>query len=493
MSQVRKLLQGNKIPKAQEGYKFHLDSQDIYFNDDDIAEIDKRISALPMDYRRFLGNATTAIKNGNQSGNRAENTVTVDQLSNLGKGDMRRLEKKKGTYLEAWFQPDSYSAKEAINEYLNILYSVANKKATKTKIDKTDLPLVFNGEEGAYALSGTAGNNYAAKARILNILDSVNAGKDYKYDVSDWDLAWLQGWMNSLPGEDKKKAAQDYVNDLWSRMGSGYNPKLTPDDENFLKNFYITFGFNNPKPSSQSSTGTENLSEEAGNEDETPTIFGDDGKVDYDKRASNGAYITQRGKDGGLYVNSKEGDSKPYLLGSPERLARYGLTPDYMDAVVYQGRIYKPSEVTPDTNLDLYNTMQSVITTNNSTKNPEELAQKLSSIIDYTDYDVSKYGYYNPEEFFWDNYAIRSALGQKGNYGVFDLSPAYEGNNSIYGFYDYNTPGNEQWGFRAPFYLIVDENGNLRLNGANDTPYFDTIPEDVVQIPNMEYGAAPGF
>ena len=493
MSQVRKLLQGNKIPKAQEGYKFHLDSQDVYFNDDDIAEIDKRISALPMDYRRFLGNATTAIKNGNQSGNRAENTVTVDQLSNLGKGDMRRLEKKSGSYLESWFQPDSYSAKGAINEYLNILYSVANKRTAKTKIDKSDLSLVFNGEEGAYALSGTAGNNYAAKNRILNIIDSVNADKNYKYDLSDWDLAWLQGWMDSLPGEDKKKAAQDYVNDLWSRMSSGYNPKLTPDDENFLKNFYITFGFNTPKSTSQnSSSGIENAGEENGS-GTTPTIFKEDGNIDWDMRKSNGAYVTERGKDGGLYVNSHEGDIKPYLLSSPERLARYGLTPDYIDAVVYKGRIYKPSEVTPDTNLDLYNTMQSVITTNNSTKNPEELAQKLSSIIDYTDYDVSKYGYYNPEEFFWDNYAIRSALGQKGNYGVFDLSPAYEGNNSIYGFYDYNTPGNEQWGFRAPFYLIVDENGNLRLNGANDTPYFDAIPEDVVQIPNMEYGAAPGF
>ena len=79
MSQVRKLLQGNKIPKAQDGYKFHLDSQDVYFTDDDLKEIDKRISALPMEYRRFLGKATTAIKSGNEYGNRAENTVTLNQ------------------------------------------------------------------------------------------------------------------------------------------------------------------------------------------------------------------------------------------------------------------------------------------------------------------------------------------------------------------------------------------------------------------------------
>ena len=112
MSQVRKLLQGNKIPKAQDGYKFQLDSQDVYFTDDDLAEIDRKISALPMDYRRFLGNATTAIKSGNESGSRAENSVTLNQLSNLRKGDVRRLEKMRGSYLESIIKPDSYAAKD---------------------------------------------------------------------------------------------------------------------------------------------------------------------------------------------------------------------------------------------------------------------------------------------------------------------------------------------------------------------------------------------
>lgn len=186
MSQVRKLLQGNKIPKAQEGYKFQLDSQDVYFTDDDLAEIDRKISALPMDYRRFLGNATTAIKSGNESGNRAENSVTLNQLSNLGKGDVRRLERMRGSYLESIIKPDSYAAKEAINEYLNILYSVANKRATKEKLGKNDLSLVFNqGEDGKYSLSTTAGDNYKAKARILDVLASNGADKNYKYDMSD--------------------------------------------------------------------------------------------------------------------------------------------------------------------------------------------------------------------------------------------------------------------------------------------------------------------
>ena len=190
MSQVRKLLNGSKIVKAQQGYKFQLDSQDVYFTDDDLKEIDKRISALPMDYRKFLGNATTAIKNGNQSGNRAENTVTMEQLGNLGKSDVRRLEKKKGSYFESWVRPDSYFAKEAINAYLNILSSVATKSTTKKKIDNNDISLVFNpGENDTYSLSTTAGGNYLAKQRVLDLLGSVNGGSNYSYDTTGWDLS----------------------------------------------------------------------------------------------------------------------------------------------------------------------------------------------------------------------------------------------------------------------------------------------------------------
>lgn len=496
MSQVRKLLQGNKIPKAQDGYKFKLDSQDVYFTDEDLAEIDKKISALPMDYRRFLGNATTAIKSGNESGNRAENTVTINQLSNLGKGDMRRLEKKSGTYLEAIFKPDSYSAKEAINEYLNILYSVANKTRSKDKLDKTVIPLIFNkNENGTYNLSTTAGENYNAKARILDVLASNGAGKDYKYDMSDWNLGWLPGWMSSLPGEDKAKAAQDYVNDLWTRMASGYDPKLTPDDENFLNNFYINFGFKDPKKTVDSSNGSEGS---ASDEDKIPgIIYTKDGEIDPDQREENGAFRTYRDKNGNLRAISREGDNKPYLLGSKERLMKYGLSDDYLDSVLYKGRIYKPSEITPETNIDLYNKMQAVITKNNSVKNPNDLAEALSEIIDYTDYNVGNYGYYNPEESFWNQAAIRRELGMTGNYGVFDATPAYESpeGTQIFGLYDYNTPGTEQWGFRRPFYLIVNPDGTLKsVSGTNlNNHRFETIPEEYAQIPNTEYGAAPSF
>ena len=181
-------------------------------------------------------------------------------------------------------------------------------------------------------------------------------------------------------------------------MASGYDPKLTPDDENFLRNFYITFGFNSPKKAG--STGTD-TSEDAAKQDRVEgVVYNEQGEIDPNQREENGAFRTFRDKNGNLHAISKEGDVKPYLLSSKERLMRYGLSDDYLNSVLYKGRIYKPSEITPETNIDLYNRMQGVITKNNGARNPEELHQALSELIDYTDYDPTAYTYYNPEQHF---------------------------------------------------------------------------------------------
>lgn len=181
-------------------------------------------------------------------------------------------------------------------------------------------------------------------------------------------------------------------------MASGYDPKLTPDDENFLRNFYITFGFNSPKKASSAGTSE---SEDIKNSDRIEGVdYTDSGEIDPNQREDNGAFRIFHDKNGNLRAVSNEGDQKPYLFSSKERLMKYGLSDDYLNAVLYKGRIYKPSEITPENNIDLYNKMQSVITKNNSIKNPEELHEALSNIIDYTDYDATAYTYYNPEQHF---------------------------------------------------------------------------------------------
>ena len=192
MSQIKKLLFGETIPKAQEGYKFNLDGQDIYYSDDDLKEIGDRIAALDNNYKRFLGNAVAAIKGGNQSGNRASNTISMDQLSGLSAKDLKRLSKN-GSYWETISGKDSYHAREAISAYLNILHSVANKpkkeeKSSKTKIDKNELPLDYNTKEGKKYLSPTNENNINARNRVAAILEHIKEGDNSKYEAPDYKM-----------------------------------------------------------------------------------------------------------------------------------------------------------------------------------------------------------------------------------------------------------------------------------------------------------------
>ena len=93
MSQVRKLLQGSAVPKAQSGGKYNivLDGQTFTLNDDQLNEINSEIAALDPRHRMFLGGAADTIKSGGFNGNRAKNTVSTSVLSNLSDKDLDYL------------------------------------------------------------------------------------------------------------------------------------------------------------------------------------------------------------------------------------------------------------------------------------------------------------------------------------------------------------------------------------------------------------------
>ena len=189
MSQVRKLLNGNLVPKAQEGYKFKLDSQDVYFTDDDLREIDNQIAALPVKYRMFLGNATNAMKSGNEFGNRGNNTLSRTMLSGLDEDDLAKLSSN-GTFWQTLTGSPAYVAREAINEFLGIVSRVANKSketpaSTKKDLTNDRIELDFNTRDGKRYLSTTAGENNRAYARIQNIINHFNAGDNSEFNLKD--------------------------------------------------------------------------------------------------------------------------------------------------------------------------------------------------------------------------------------------------------------------------------------------------------------------
>lgn len=487
MSQIRKILSTQNVVKAQSGassvtstpaasrYKYNLDGQDVYFTDEDLQEINNQIYNLPLEQRRFLGNAVSAIKRGNSRGNRNSNTVSSEQIdsTNLTSRDNARLRAQKPSYSEAIFHTNSYDAKEAIGAYLQILHNQAYKTKTptaKTKFDKSNISLDFNKDDaGNLSLSGTAGENFAARKRITDILDYLKNGKTSDYDMSDWDLGWMESWMAGLDGENKDEAARTYVNDLWNRMGTpGYT--WGGNDEDFLRNFGITYG-------TSSGSGSADSEEEDTPQADSP--YDENGSIRKNLKNSDGSWRTwtgdgKLGERGALYTSFTPDDDRPYLINQ-DRLALFGLDPSYLNSIVYQNRIYKPSEIA--NNVELAQKMNDVAARNNSATSSAQAYSELNEVINFTDYPESNYLDYNSTDHYIRNKALRDYLESNGitNAALFNATNAYNTNGAtVYGIYDYSHNGTSDYGFRTPRYIIID-NGQLRLtqDGQNN---WETLP-----------------
>lgn len=486
MSQIRKILSTQNVVKAQGGassvtstpaasrYKYNLDGQDVYFTDEDLQEINNKIYNLPLEQRRFLGNAVSAIKRGNSRGNRNSNTVSSEQIdsTNLTSRDNARLREQKPSYSEAIFHTNSYDAKEAIGAYLQILHNQAYKTKTptaKTKFDKSNISLDFNKDDaGNLSLSGTAGENFAARKRITDILDYLKNGKTSDYDMSDWDLGWMESWMAGLDGENKDEAARAYVNDLWNRMGTpGYT--WGGNDEDFLRNFGITYG-----TSSGSGSADDYADDSSDDSDSVSSHYNEDGSIRTGTSNSNGTWETwvgdgTHGEKGALYTSFNPGDDRPYLINR-ERLPLFGLDDSYLDSIIYKNRIYKPSEI--GNNAVLSQIMNEVAAINNSATSSAEAYSGLGSVINFTDYPDSNYLDYNSTNHFVRNKSLRDYLESNNitNAAIFNATNAYNTNGAtVYGIYNYSQNGTGNYGFRTPRYIIID-NGQLRLtqDGQNN-------------------------
>lgn len=248
MSQVRKLLQGNLIPKAEQGYKFHLDSQDIYLTDQDLTEIDQQFAQLPMERRQFLANTTNAIKGGDLSGSRTGNLIDMRALTGLSEKELDYLRERKSSYIESALPKKTYYTKQAINDALNIIYATwrknhSSKETTAPqKVDKSTINLDFNEDNGKKYLSPTAEQNLNARKRISDLLNYLQTGDDSTYDYSAYNTDAISSWLNGLEGDDKYKAGSDYFTNLWTEMGNKSGYAYDPDVEDLLSLFGINYG-----------------------------------------------------------------------------------------------------------------------------------------------------------------------------------------------------------------------------------------------------------
>ncbi len=253
MSQIRKLQSGGNTPRT---YNLILDGQTFTVNDDQVKQINDQIAQLSPRHRTYLGNISGAITSGEFVGNRAENTISASALTGLNDKEIKFLKDKKATRWEALTDSNTYKAKEAINEALNIIFRVVSlpkSESSKTKIEKSDITLDFNENDGKRYLSPTAESNINARKRISDLFAHLQAGDSSNYDYGAYNTDAISSWLNGLDGEDKYEAGNAYFDNLWTAMSNpGY--KYDPDVDDLLKMFGITYNVSNPTPASTQAT-----------------------------------------------------------------------------------------------------------------------------------------------------------------------------------------------------------------------------------------------
>lgn len=200
------------------------------------------------------------------------------------------------------------------------------------------------------------------------------------------------------------------------------------------------------------------------------TRKGDASKGEYE----NAVYTDFRG------VN---GDKRMYLLNE-DRLPYFtGLDGSYLNGIIdpVTGRVYKYSELDASDHL-LGNKMRpidfknAVIVANNSARNIDDVYNTENGVakyLNFTDY-ANNYGKYNSNENMVGNRAVQEYLNDEyhtiTDAALFNPTNSYnteaEGDR-IYGIYDFTKGryGTSEFGFRAPYYIVVDKNGDLRLQG----------------------------
>lgn len=466
MSQVRKLLKGNLVPKAQQGYKFKLDSQEYNVTEDQLKEIDNQIALLDPQHRRFLGNWTNAIKSGNSSGNRASNTVTINMISGVDGKDIDRLKKQKGSFWESFAPKDSYYAKEAINQALTITASVlanapANKseEPSKTKIEKSSIDLDFNEKDGKKYLSPTSEQNMSARKRVSDLLAHLQAGNNSTYDYSAYNTDAISSWLNGLEGDDKYKAGNDYFNNLWTAMGNS-NYAYDPDVDDLLKMFGINYNMASPSSGTTSDTGAisgSNATTGAGTGSVTDTNTGIDKDIVNDIEESEQASASMNA-------------NLPTLI-TPELAKSMNLGKEYLFGIIdIDGEKYTPEQI--KTNRSLSELMQYVESVNKQNMPQSEryklISEKLNipTIENYTDWLPGMTVKGIDLDSIFKSKNVSSAAISKQNLEGFD-------DYTVLKYFNNGEVGTNPWGFRSPYYLVIGKDGKLHVQ--TNEPHIEAI------------------
>ena len=355
MSQVRKLLQGNIIPKAEQGYKFVLDDIERNITDTQLEKINSKILEIEdPQIRQELSNWIPGIKSGNGFANGINNTVWEGMLLNdYKRGDERRLREKKATTGEALFRKRSWYVKHAINEGINIIREVLNEsepESSKTKVKNTTLDLDFNEKDGKKYLSPTAESNFSARKRISDILAHLQAGDSSTYDYSEYNTDAISSWLDNQKWDNKYDSAKTYFDNLWANMGKD-DYKYNQDDEDLLRMFGINYNLKATNPIKVSEDDENKGSQYGSKIGDTIVINGKNYKIT--GVDSDGKFIVEEIIDATSNIDDVKKEQEENVSEEPitEELNQEEIVPEDNDSLIYKN--WNPEIVEYDTGLGI--------------------------------------------------------------------------------------------------------------------------------------------
>lgn len=486
MSQIRKLQNGG-TPK----YGVLRIGNTVYDTPEAIDAFEGYLRAGDKNYAAITGKWMDYIRKGHDvSINPIDNTIEISGVSADDYSDLYGATKRQRRILESGrptFGGNNFSTKFRDAVYYAGGFSGPTKNAEnkpgKTEVSNGEIKIDYDTVNGVQKYSDNPINKLIGPQidAYLAYLGDEKWGETNKWEkeLGDKDRI-LKAWYNGFEG-DKSMAAKAAVDAALEEVRSKPWNEVSEASRELLAYFNIV-GPDGSKSEAQS-TG----------------YIGDDGKVIKNSQNDKGQWGTYRGngengtvKDG-LYTTYDAGEL-PYLINADRFGLFEGLDDSYLNSVIYGGRIYRPNEISQ--NVQLQRIMEDVARINNNATNAANLYNQLKNVINYTDYgdSIGNYLNYDSSQHYISNKAIRDYLANTPYAAVFDATPAYSvDGEKIYGVYDFGRNGENPYGFRSPYYLVVDKDGNLHLTANNNSEWTEDDLRSTFDFLNREYGDARDF
>ncbi len=332
--------------------------------------------------------------------------------------------------------------------------ATTGQSSPKKAVEKSTIQLDYNNG----VLSPTKEDNFNAQKRVSDLITHLKAGDASEYDYSAYNTDAISAWLDKIAeteeykDTDKYASGNKYFSNLWAAMGKpGY--KYDADVEDLLEMFGIKY--NIASPASGSTSG--------GTGSTGGTTGGATGGGATDGNTDASATTQTPVADTPTAPSVRSANPNNPTLITPDMVAKMGLDPKYTFGLIdVNGDKYTPEEV--KTNRNLYSIMDYVESINKQNMPQSERYAKISErlnipgIENYSDWiPGTKIKGVDLDNIFRDNGILSAGISEQ----QFENPNGYR----VFKYFNNGEASNNPWGFRSPYYLVVDKDGNLQLNG----------------------------